>query len=53
MPIELIDKIDTMGEIQHRDRSNMIVHILTLYMETFEKIDDPKRWETVEEGWLK
>lgn len=53
MPVELIDKIDKMGEIQHRERSNMIVHILTLYMETFEKIDDPKRWETVEEGWLK
>ena len=53
MPLELIDKIDRMGEIQHRDRSNMIVHIVALYMETFEKMDDPTRWETVEEGWLK
>jgi len=53
MPVELIAKVDKMAEIQHRDRSNTIVHVLALYMETFEKIDDPTRWEMVERGWLK
>lgn len=53
MPEELIDKIDKMGEIQHRDRSNMIVHILSLYIETVEKIGVPAQWETVEQGWFK
>ncbi len=53
MPVDLIDKVDRMADIQHRDRSNMIVHIVALYMETLEKMDDPERWETVENGWLK
>jgi len=53
-PIKLLGKVDQQAEIEHRDRSNMIVHIIALYFEELEKRDTPEKpgWVKVEEGWV-
>ncbi len=58
MPVDLLEKIDKLAELEHRDRSNMVVHILSLYVESLEKQDNPEEkpkkgnWVKVEEGWI-
>jgi metal-responsive CopG/Arc/MetJ family transcriptional regulator len=36
MPVDLLERIDRLAEIEHRDRSNMIIHILSMYVESLE-----------------
>ncbi len=43
MPVDLLERIDHLAEIEHRDRSNMIVHILLMYVESLET--EGKVWE--------
>lgn len=52
MPVDLLEKIDKLAEVQHRDRSNMVVHVLALYVEALEKQDNKPEWVKVEEGWI-
>ena len=57
MPVDLLEKIDRLAELEHRDRSNMLVHILSMYVESLEvegkeKKDNPDKWVKVEEGWI-
>jgi len=55
-PVKLLEKVDQQAEIEHRDRSNMIVHIVSLHFEMLEaqKKDKPDKsgWVKVEEGWV-
>ncbi|NLO67249.1 MAG: hypothetical protein GX098_01570 [Bacteroidales bacterium] len=41
-----MERIDYLAEIEHRDRSNMIVHILSMYVESLEA--ERKAWENSE-----
>lgn len=54
-PVKLLEKVDHQAVVEHRDRSNMIVHIVSSYFEAIEaqKKDKPdKGWVKVEEGWV-
>ncbi|HBH11641.1 MAG TPA: hypothetical protein DDX29_00740 [Clostridiales bacterium] len=46
IPVGLLEKIDHLAEIEHRDRSNMIVHILSMYVEGLEA--EGKAWKNLE-----
>lgn len=46
MPVDLLERIDHLAEIEHRDRSNMIVHILSMYVESLEA--EREAWENSE-----
>lgn len=56
MPVDLLEKIDRLAELEHRDRSNMVVHILSMYVESLEaegkERKNPEKWVKVEEGWV-
>lgn len=54
MPVELIDKIDKIANLNHRDRSGQIIHILSLFVDEWEiknKEQKPSLLK-VEEGWV-
>lgn len=56
MPIDLVEQIDGMAESEHRDRSSMIIHILSVYVtERKRESEKPKKTPPlvkVGEGWV-